>query len=76
MKQRSPTCSSRLRAPNNTCTRSSLIWRLQLHKEGDNVLFGRRGSELTKRFRDVRDAVIALRCRSAIISPCLTGALS
>ncbi len=43
-------------------------WRLQLHKDGDNVtLFGRRGSDLTKRFRDVRDAVIALPCRSAII---------
>ena len=43
-------------------------WRLQLHKDGDTVsLFGRRGSDLTKRFRDVRDAVIALPCRSAII---------
>ena len=43
-------------------------WRLQLHKDGDTVsLFGRRGSDLTKHFRDVRDAVIALPCRSAII---------
>jgi bifunctional non-homologous end joining protein LigD len=43
-------------------------WRLQLHKDGDTAaLFSRRGNDLTKRFRDVRDAVLALPCRSAII---------
>ena len=43
-------------------------WRLQLHKDGDSAtLFSRRGNDLTKRFRDVRDAVIALPRRSAII---------
>ena len=43
-------------------------WRLQLHKDGDAVtLFGRRGSDLTKRFREVRDAVVALPCFAAII---------
>ena len=43
-------------------------WRLQLHKEGDTVsLFGRRNSDLTKRFRSIHDAVVALPCRSAII---------
>ena len=43
-------------------------WRLQLHKGGDAAtLFGRRGSDLTKRFRDVRDALVALPCRAAII---------
>lgn len=43
-------------------------WRLQLHKVGDTIaLFGRRGSDLTKRFRSIHDAVVALPCRSAII---------
>lgn len=38
-------------------------WRLQLHKEDDSVaLFGRRNSDLTKRFRTIHDAVIALPC--------------
>jgi bifunctional non-homologous end joining protein LigD len=43
-------------------------WRAQLHKAGDEgAIFTRRGNDYTKRFPPIRDSLIALRARSAII---------
>jgi len=43
-------------------------WRVQLHKSGDNVtIFTRKGNDYTKRFRTIRDSLIALAANSAII---------
>lgn len=43
-------------------------WRAQLHKvDGRGLVFSRRGSDLSKRFRGVSEAVARLRCRSVIV---------
>jgi bifunctional non-homologous end joining protein LigD len=43
-------------------------WRAQLHKAGDEVaIFTRRGNDYTKRFPAIRNSLIALPARSAII---------
>ena len=43
-------------------------YRCQLHKAGkDVVIFSRNGREFTERFPGIRDAVLTLHCRSAII---------
>lgn len=49
-------------------------FRIQLHKDGDDVtLFSRGGNDVTNRFRDVRDAVANLPCYSVIIDAELTA---
>jgi len=43
-------------------------YRCQIHKAGkDVVIFSRNGREFTDRFLEIRDAVLTLPCRSAII---------
>ena len=43
-------------------------WRAQLHKDGEAAtLYSRRGNDLTRRFRFIRDAVLCLPSRSAVI---------
>jgi bifunctional non-homologous end joining protein LigD len=43
-------------------------WRGQLHKAGDDVtIFSRNGKDLTSRFKAIRDSLLALPARSAII---------
>jgi bifunctional non-homologous end joining protein LigD len=43
-------------------------WRAQLHKSGDDiVIFSRNGADYTRRFRAVRDSMLSLPVRSAII---------
>jgi len=43
-------------------------WRAQLHKvNGKGVVFSRRGSDISRRFRVVAEAVTRLRCDSVII---------
>ena len=43
-------------------------WRAQLHKAGDEVaIFTRKGHDYTKRFPAIRDSLLALPARSAII---------
>jgi bifunctional non-homologous end joining protein LigD len=43
-------------------------WRAQLHKDGDEVtIFSRNGRDFTRRFRTIRDSLIALPVTSAII---------
>ena len=43
-------------------------WRAQLHKAGDEVaIFTRKGHDYTKRFPAIRDSLLALPAKSAII---------
>jgi bifunctional non-homologous end joining protein LigD len=43
-------------------------WRVQIHKVGDYVtIFSRNGNDFTARFPYMRDSLIALPCRSAVI---------
>ena len=43
-------------------------WRAQLHKAGDKVaIFTRKGHDYTKRFLEIRDSLLVLPARSAII---------
>src|SRR6185312_11949167 len=43
-------------------------WRAQLHKQGDDVtIYSRNGSNYTRRFPAIRDSLISLPARSAII---------
>ena len=49
-------------------------FRIQLHKDGNEVtLYSRGGNDVTKRFRDVRDALTSLPCHSAVIDAELTA---
>jgi bifunctional non-homologous end joining protein LigD len=49
-------------------------FRVQLHKDGDDAtIYSRNGHDLTRRYPDLRDALISLPCNKAIIDAELTA---
>lgn len=49
-------------------------FRVQLHKDGDEVIvFTRNGHDVTRRYPDLRDALVSLPCNKAIIDAELTA---
>lgn len=49
-------------------------FRVQLHKDGDEIIiFSRNGHDVTRRYPDLRDALMSLPCNKAIIDAELTA---